>query len=120
MFPESFDQTELLHPAVGRRGCRFIVGYAAQATLEAAVKYQLAELNIAKFRLPLEHPINRDFIANLDHVNAVAESQPGFVWRLIGAGNNALDLRAFDDPDIAVNMSVWTDLAALANFVYRN
>jgi hypothetical protein len=56
----------------------------------------------------------------LDRVNEIAESQPGFVWRFTGDGNNALDVQAFDDPDIAVNMSVWTDLDALGAFVYRN
>ena len=84
------------------------------------VKYYLAQLNIARFRLPQEHPSNTDFVENLDRVNALAEAQPGFVWRLVGEGNDALDLRAFDDPNIAINMSVWTDMESLANFVYRN
>jgi hypothetical protein len=82
--------------------------------------YHLAQINIAKFRLPIEDPVNADFIANLDRVNALAEAQPGFVWRLTGEGNSALDLKAYEDPNIAVNMSVWTGLDALANFVYRN
>ena len=82
--------------------------------------YQLAQMNIAKFRLPAEHPVNADFVNNLDRVNAIAETQPGFVWRLIGDGNDALDINAFDDPNIAVNMSVWTDLENLAAFAYRN
>ncbi len=82
--------------------------------------YHLAQLNIARFRLPQAHPDNADFINALDRVNAVAEQQPGFVWRLTGEGNNALDLRAFDDPNVALNMSVWTDLEALGAFVYRN
>ena len=84
------------------------------------MKHHLAQINIARFRLPVEHPVNADFIANLDRVNALAEAQPGFVWRLIGDGNNALDVKAYQDPNIAVNMSVWTGLEALANFVYRN
>ena len=52
--------------------------------------YQLAQLNIARFTKPAEHPDNADFVNNLDRVNAIAESQPGFVWRLIGAGLAAL------------------------------
>ncbi len=82
--------------------------------------YHLAQLNIARFRLPADHPVNADFVSNLDRVNAIAETQPGFVWRLIGEGNNALDLKAFDDPNVAVNMSVWADLESLAAFAYRN
>jgi hypothetical protein len=84
------------------------------------VEYHLAQLNIARFRLPQDHPVNADFIDSLDRVNAVAEAQPGFIWRLISEGNNALDLRAFDDPNIAVNMSVWSDMESLAAFVFRN
>lgn len=84
------------------------------------MQYQLAQINIAKFRLPPNDPVNADFIANLDPVNATAEAQPGFVWRHKGDGNDALDIHAFDDPMIAVNMSVWTDIESLVAFVYRN
>jgi len=84
------------------------------------MQYQLAEINIATFRVPMADPVNADFIANLDRVNALAERAPGFVWRLVGEGNNALDIQAFDNANTAVNMSVWRDLDALANFVYRS
>lgn len=84
------------------------------------MQYQLAQINIATFRMPISDPVNASFIAELDRVNALAESAPGFIWRLVGEGNNALDLRAFDNPNIAINMSVWQDVDALANFVYRN
>lgn len=84
------------------------------------MEYALAEINIARFRAPIADPVNAEFIANLDRINMLAELAPGFVWRLVGTGNSALDIRAFDDPNIAINMSVWTDLDALADFVYRN
>lgn len=84
------------------------------------MNYHLAQLNIARFRLPQDHPVNVDFVDNLDRVNAIAESQPGFVWRFTGDGNNALDVHAFDDANVAINMSVWRDLESLAAFVYRN
>ncbi len=84
------------------------------------MKYQLAQVNIAKFRLPQENPINDDFVNNLDRVNAIAEAEPGFVWRFKGSGNDALDVQAFGDPNIAINMSVWSDIKSLVNFVYRN
>ena len=84
------------------------------------MQYQLAEINIATFRAPIADPINANFIANLDRVNALAEAAPGFVWRLVGDGNNALEIHAFDNPNTAINMSVWTDMDALANFVYRS
>lgn len=82
-------------------------------------RYHLAQINIARFTRPVEDPANLDFINNLDRVNAIAESQPGFIWRLIGDGNSAMDIDAFDDPQVAINMSVWTDIEALSAFVYR-
>jgi hypothetical protein len=90
------------------------------ATSSTVMKFHLAEINIARFRLPFEHPVNTDFVRNLDRVNAEADRQPGFVWRFVGAGNNAFDVRAFDDPKMAINMSVWTDMESLAAYAYRN
>ena len=82
--------------------------------------YHLAQINIARFRLPAEDPANAEFIAALDRVNTIADVQAGFVWRLKGEANNALEFKAFDDPNLVVNMSVWRDMDALAAFVYRN
>jgi len=82
--------------------------------------WHLAQVNIARFRKPADDPANADFMAALDHVNALAETSPGFIWRLTGDGNNAVDLQPFDDPHIAINMSVWESVDALAAFVYRN
>lgn len=84
------------------------------------MSHHLAQVNIAKFLKPIDDPSNADFVNNLDRVNAVAEAQPGFVWRLKGEGNDATSLRAFDDPNIAVNLSVWVDLDSLTTFVYRD
>lgn len=82
--------------------------------------YHLAQINIAKFLKPADDPVNHDFVSNLDRVNAIAERQPGFIWRLVGDGNNAMDVQVYDDPNVIVNLSVWTDATALANFVYRH
>jgi len=65
-------------------------------------------------------PDNADFIDNLDRVNAIAEEQDGFVWRLVGDGNNALDIDMFDDVNMITNMSVWESIESLSAFVYRN
>lgn len=86
--------------------------------------YHLAQLNIARFRLPKADPVNADFTNALDRVNSTAEGQPGFIWRFVGEGGDsigrAIDVQAFDDPNIAINLSVWRDLQTLAAFVYRN
>ena len=84
------------------------------------MNYHLAQLNIAKFKLPQEHPANADFINNLDKVNALAEDSSGFVWRLVGDGNDAMDIQAFDNPNIISNLSVWEDIDSLVAFVYKN
>ena len=81
--------------------------------------YHLAEINIGTLRAPVDSPLIAEFVANLDRINALAESQPGFVWRLTGEGNDATDIQPFDNPLMAINMSVWTDNEALAAFVYR-
>lgn len=82
--------------------------------------YHLAQVNIGRFRKPTDHPDNADFMNNLDRVNALADAAPGFVWRLTGEGDNATDIRPFPDPMLAINMSVWESVEALAAFAYRN
>jgi heme-degrading monooxygenase HmoA len=83
-------------------------------------QHHLAQINIARFRAPKTDPANSDFMAALDHVNALAEASPGFIWRLVGAGDNAVDIDVADDPRLAVNLSVWEDMESLAAFAYRN
>ena len=83
--------------------------------------YHIAQINIARFTKPKDHPDNAGFMGALDDVNALADAAPGFVWRLVGEGNDSISIDAVpDDPRLAVNMSVWTDVAALGAFVYRN
>jgi hypothetical protein len=83
--------------------------------------YHLAQINVGRFIHLRDDPANSDFMNALDPVNAQADSAPGFVWRLVGDGNDATDLVPDEaDPQLLVNMSVWTDVEALAAFVYRN
>jgi len=83
-------------------------------------KFHLAEVNIGRLLQPVDHPQIADFVANLDRINALAEDQPGFVWRLTGDGNDATDLKPDPTDDLlAINLSVWTDIESLGAFVYR-
>ena len=83
--------------------------------------YHLAQINIARFKWPKDDPANADFMDALDPVNAAAEAAPGFVWRLTGEGNDAVDIDAVPgDPNLVVNMSVWTDVDSLGAYVYRD
>lgn len=81
--------------------------------------YHLAQLNIALMSAPLDSPPMADFVANLDRINALAERSPGFVWRLKTEDGNATALRDFGD-DYLVNMSTWTDVDSLFNYVYQS
>jgi len=96
-----------------------VVFFSHSITGGPSVQYHLAQVNIAKFLRPTSDPVNADFISNIEHVNRAAEEQPGFIWRLIGEGDDAMDIQAYEDPNVKINMSVWTDIDALAAFVYR-
>ena len=80
--------------------------------------YQLAEINVALLKAPLDSPQLKDFVDNLDRINALAESSPGFVWRLKGDGNDATSLRPLGE-NVIVNMSVWSDVNSLRDYVYK-
>jgi len=79
--------------------------------------HELAQLNIATMNEPLESPGMADFVANLDRVNALAESSPGFMWRLQTEEGDATAVRPLGD-DVLVNMSVWRDVESLNQYVY--
>lgn len=81
--------------------------------------HELAQLNIALMRVPLDSPGMADFVANLAPVNALAERSPGFVWRLQDEEGDATGIRPFG-PEVLVNLSVWSDVASLTDFVYRS
>ena len=86
----------------------------------AQAAFQLAQINVGRIKAPTDSPIVKEFMDNLDRINALAEAQAGFVWRLVGDGDNdATDIHAFDDPMMLLNMSVWESLDQLAAFVYR-
>ncbi|MFE9647772.1 DUF3291 domain-containing protein [Streptomyces sp. NPDC006365] len=81
--------------------------------------YELAQINIARLKAPLDSPQLKDFVDALDPVNAVADSSDGFVWRLQSDSGNATDVPVFGDDWLIVNMSVWRDTNALTAFMYQ-
>ena len=52
--------------------------------------YQLAQINIGRLVAPVDDPKLAAFVAQLDEVNALAETAPGFVWRLQSEGETPL------------------------------
>ena len=82
--------------------------------------YELAQLNIGIIRGPMDSPLMAEFAENLDRINALAESSPGFVWRLQTPEGNATTIRPFENEKMLINMSVWQDADSLRKFVYRS
>ena len=81
--------------------------------------HHLAELNIAHMNAPLDDPIMAGFVAELERINAVADSHPGFVWRLQSEAGDATAFRPFDD-DMLVNLSLWETIDDLFAYTYAS
>ncbi|MER5445962.1 DUF3291 domain-containing protein [Streptomyces sp. NPDC002766] len=81
--------------------------------------YELAQVNIGRLKAPLDSPQLKDFVDNLDPVNADADAADGFVWRLQSDGGDATDIAVFGDEWLIINMSVWRDTNALTAYMYQ-
>ena len=80
--------------------------------------YQLVQVNIGRTLAPLDDPVMKAFVDQLDHINQLAENSPGFVWRLQSASGDATNIPWSDDPQVIVNMSVWESIEALEQYAY--
>ena len=78
----------------------------------------LAQFNIAKCKAPLDDPLMKPFVDNLERINRLAEQSDGFIWRLQDESGDATDFSIYTDPNIIVNLSVWDSVDALKQFVY--
>lgn len=82
-------------------------------------KFHLAQVNIAKRLAPMENPMMKDFVGNLDRINTVADSSEGFIWRLQNEDKEEAAI-IFQDDTLIINMSVWKDLESLFKFTYNS
>jgi len=82
-------------------------------------KFELAQMNVARLKAPLDSPQLAGFVGALDRINALADAAAGFVWRLQDESGNATALHPMGE-DVIVNMSVWRDAESLQAFVYRS
>jgi uncharacterized protein DUF3291 len=84
---------------------------------------ELAEVNVALPRAPLDAPVMAGFVKAVGDVNWLAERSDGFVWRQRpdeGDGDGPVILRPFEDEErVIVTLSTWTDFASLQKYVYR-
>ena len=83
--------------------------------------YHLAQVNIGRFRAPIDSPVMEGFRRQLDPINGLADRSPGFVWRLQTEDGNATAIRPYEGDDLmAINLSVWETLESLQQFVYKS
>ena len=82
-------------------------------------KYHIAQVNIGRIRAELDDPIMAGFVTRLDEINALADSSPGFIWRLQTNEGNATYLRPYADERTLLNMSVWETVESLRNYVFK-
>jgi hypothetical protein len=78
----------------------------------------LAQLNLAKMTMPVDHPDMSDFVNNLDQINALADQSTGFVWRYDEEDPTA-SIEIFG-ANMLVNMSVWERMEDLTSFTYKS
>ena len=84
-------------------------------------RFHLAQVNIGRIIAPIDDPRMEGFRSQLDPINALADRSPGFVWRLQTEDGNATAIRPFDGDDrMAINMSTWTTIEALQQYVYQS
>ena len=84
------------------------------------VELHIAQINIGTMVAATDDPIVAEFMDNLERVNAIADTAPGFVWRLQTDSGNATEIQIFPNPLTLVNMSVWESTEALKDYVYRS
>lgn len=82
-------------------------------------EWEIAQLNVGTILYAPDDPRMSGFMNRLDEINALAEQSPGFVWRLQSESGNATDIDVGGDPSFLVNMSVWSSVEALFEFVYK-
>jgi heme-degrading monooxygenase HmoA len=68
-------------------------------------------MNVAQARWAADRPEMADFYAQVPAINALADTSPGFVWRLTEDAG---------DPSFLVNLSVWESPEALREFAYNS
>ena len=84
------------------------------------MEFQLAQVNVARLRAPLESRDLVGFRAVMDPIGRLAEESPGFVWRLESGHRDRPVVRTDDGITTVVNISVWESYEALHAFAYRS
>lgn len=83
------------------------------------MNWHLAQVNIGVAKYSYEDPAFAGFVDNLDRINALADTSPGFVWRYEADDESAVGKDIFGDDEMLFNMSVWASREALMDYVYK-
>lgn len=86
--------------------------------MSGAPGWQLAQVNVARPRAPLEAPEMASFLRAIEDVNWLAEKSTGFVWRL-PPQHGPVTLGPLGGAQVIVTLSVWESFEALQRYVYR-
>src|SRR5947208_15596801 len=76
--------------------------------------YHLVHANVAHARAPLDSPVMAGFVAQVEEVNALARSAPGFVAQPTPPDEGTVYKAPF-----LLNVSVWESLESLDTFTYQ-
>lgn len=79
----------------------------------------LAQLNIARLRFPLDGPELKDFVDALPEINALGDNSPGFVWRLQDESGDATGVANPFGKDVILNLTLWESVEALRAYIYH-
>jgi len=66
----------------------------------------------------VDDPQMRDFVANIERVNGLGESSPGFVWRFTD-DDNPEGYDPYPGEHVLINISVWEDIESLEHFTFQ-
>ena len=80
----------------------------------------IAQMNWGKLRFSLEDIRMSEFANALSKVYSLAESHPGFIWRI---PDNHSELQLADlgfDKLLSATISVWTDINSLKDYTYNS
>jgi len=81
----------------------------------------LAEVNVGRLVAPTDDQRVTEFMQNLDRVNGLGKSMPGFVWMMEGSGEPGTgntETAIGGDPQFVSNLTVWEDVESLERFVW--
>ncbi len=81
----------------------------------------LFQLNLARMRVPFDDSLFEDFRAQLEMLHALAEANPGFIWRYQGEKDQGGFIKPYDEaPLVMGNMSAWKDYRSLYEYTFSS